>query len=483
MSAFSHAATIIVTAFLLAAPSEHASANSLSELLEKALYAEEAEGDLATAIELYRRVLASAEVPRTTGARALLRLGMCYRKIGRGEDALAVFRRLSTEYPEEEALIAQVVDGGRIPPTLGPSPWGPLEVLLFRDPNGSSTILRVSEQVLANERRVRVERAVPYLSFAVDADLDTFRPLECRRDGVVLPLQRVLYSGDGVDVVRHASSGVTTTARHSAAGPLYDYVTLPQLIRRLPLDVGYRALIPVFDAEVGRFEMGIEVVRRAKVAVPAGTFEAYEVQWSGGTAEMPRFANKTAWYSTDPRRYLVKWDSLELVAVGTDLAARTATVESAELDVAFEIPAEWYQVSSTLVLPGEKTPDAVILGPGMQAVGGMRRWSSGSLDSTLTTAEAVASYDYDKDRNMSPRDMPPESFEIHGIKAARILVEVPTGMFRYRVYVVHEGYTFALWFILRSEHWQALKPTMDRIAESLRLAPHDASRRRETGLP
>jgi len=78
------------------------------QLFEKALYAEEVEGDLAEAIELYQQVLEENPDNRQLAARAILHKGLCYEKLGSEQARLSYYDVLS-KYSEqaEEAAIAR----------------------------------------------------------------------------------------------------------------------------------------------------------------------------------------------------------------------------------------------------------------------------------------------------------------------------------------------------------------------------------------
>jgi tetratricopeptide (TPR) repeat protein len=52
-------------------------------LLQQAIQKEIVDGDLDTAIKMYRRILENPGENRTVAARALLQIGKCYEKLGR----------------------------------------------------------------------------------------------------------------------------------------------------------------------------------------------------------------------------------------------------------------------------------------------------------------------------------------------------------------------------------------------------------------
>jgi Tol biopolymer transport system component len=74
------------------------------ELFEKALYMEEAQGDLQKAIELYQKVLKQFPENREVAAKAQLRIGLCYEKLGLKE-AQKAFQKVIENYPEQAEAV------------------------------------------------------------------------------------------------------------------------------------------------------------------------------------------------------------------------------------------------------------------------------------------------------------------------------------------------------------------------------------------
>jgi putative RNA 2'-phosphotransferase len=98
---------------VLSAVASLAQERPVDELLERAIYTEEAKGDLAAAIDLYARVAAAPGAERSTAAHALLRIGMCHLKSGQRDNARAAFEKLVKGYSEQRAIIARIPDAGR----------------------------------------------------------------------------------------------------------------------------------------------------------------------------------------------------------------------------------------------------------------------------------------------------------------------------------------------------------------------------------
>jgi len=81
-------------------------AEDASDLLEKGIYAEQTAGDLDAAIGLYQQVLSLHEADQELPARAMLRMGVCYRKQGSRTKAIEILRKLIDQFPNQKALVA-----------------------------------------------------------------------------------------------------------------------------------------------------------------------------------------------------------------------------------------------------------------------------------------------------------------------------------------------------------------------------------------
>jgi hypothetical protein len=79
---------------------------SLEERLEAAVYREIVLGDLKGAMEGFRGILASADLPRSVAARALLQLGQCLEKTGQREAAHQPYLRVVKEFSDQSAIAA-----------------------------------------------------------------------------------------------------------------------------------------------------------------------------------------------------------------------------------------------------------------------------------------------------------------------------------------------------------------------------------------
>lgn len=84
-----------------------ASAQKPEVLLEEARKKETVDGDLKSAIVLYEKAAASAGSNRSLAARALVRLGACYEKMGDREARRAYERVISAYADQPEAAEAR----------------------------------------------------------------------------------------------------------------------------------------------------------------------------------------------------------------------------------------------------------------------------------------------------------------------------------------------------------------------------------------
>jgi Tol biopolymer transport system component len=74
-------------------------------LFEQALAKERVEGNLPEAIRLYERVVAEFASDRSLAARALVQVGQCYEKLGRGE-AVKAYERLVRDFSDQAGAVA-----------------------------------------------------------------------------------------------------------------------------------------------------------------------------------------------------------------------------------------------------------------------------------------------------------------------------------------------------------------------------------------
>jgi ankyrin repeat protein/tetratricopeptide (TPR) repeat protein len=90
---------------LLLAASFAQAADPPNAALQKGLFEEEANENLDAAIAAYQSVLAGHDDQRKVAATALFRLGECYRKLGRTNDAVAQYQRVVRDFADQTNLV------------------------------------------------------------------------------------------------------------------------------------------------------------------------------------------------------------------------------------------------------------------------------------------------------------------------------------------------------------------------------------------
>ncbi len=101
--------TILFVFFVLAfnfllISNDVSSQQTAGELFEKALYMEEAKGDLQEAIDLYQNILKQFPENREVSAKAQLHIGLCYEKLGLKE-AEKAFQKVISDFPEQKEAV------------------------------------------------------------------------------------------------------------------------------------------------------------------------------------------------------------------------------------------------------------------------------------------------------------------------------------------------------------------------------------------
>src|SRR6266550_2355171 len=98
--------TIVLLAVLLTGSAYVVSAaDNLSEALQKGLLEEEANHNLAAAIQAYQAVVDQFGDQRKIAATALFRLGECYRKQAKTNEAVLQYQRVLADFADQASLI------------------------------------------------------------------------------------------------------------------------------------------------------------------------------------------------------------------------------------------------------------------------------------------------------------------------------------------------------------------------------------------
>jgi ankyrin repeat protein len=97
---------IFIFVALLATPSASAATNELTGFMQKALFEEEGNHNLPAAIEGYQNIITRFDESRALTATAVFRLGECYRKQARTNEAVAQFQRIVRDFSDQTTLVS-----------------------------------------------------------------------------------------------------------------------------------------------------------------------------------------------------------------------------------------------------------------------------------------------------------------------------------------------------------------------------------------
>jgi hypothetical protein len=332
---------------LMLAMASALSAQESSVLLEKAIYSEETLGNLNEAINIYQQIVGKADTSRSTAALALYRLGVCYRKSGKEDEARAAFNRLVQQYPEQKELIlkSQMLD-------LRPVPWTDGEILRMgirssgaKSDMGAIVYTAESSQVAGkatwNLRTAMVLTGMfLYQSAVVDAG--NYLPISSRY--LVNFMQtdtEAVYAADHVQA-SSLQKGVKTQTQVPLNGIAYDYWQILHLVRCLPLREGFQIVIPVYFSGI-LDNVKVSVVGKESVTVPAGSFECYKtVIAPPGNAQ-----EKTVWFSADAHVYPVKsieggTSEQELNSIEVAGKNQQVNFDDSGSGIVMSLPSQWY---------------------------------------------------------------------------------------------------------------------------------------------
>jgi tetratricopeptide (TPR) repeat protein len=95
---------LVGSVFLAGAMVLRAQTNDLSAALRQGLFEEEANRNLDAAISNYQSLATQFDQDRQVAATAIFRLGECYRKLGRTNDAVVQYQRIVREFSDQQTL-------------------------------------------------------------------------------------------------------------------------------------------------------------------------------------------------------------------------------------------------------------------------------------------------------------------------------------------------------------------------------------------
>ena len=220
-----------------------ASAQTTSDLLEKAVYAEETAGNLDQAIDLYGQVIAKAKVANGVAAEAQYRLGLCLEKQGKQKEAQEAFQRVVDNYSDESEFVS--LASKQLPGALKllPVPWkdGELMHQTMRMASGMEIGTQVCSVGTAELNGKQVWRCSNRVFATINGansyseafcDKKTFAPLQSHWIHSLLGSADAKYAEDKATV---EIAGREKPMELELTAPSYDNEQCVQLFRRLPV--------------------------------------------------------------------------------------------------------------------------------------------------------------------------------------------------------------------------------------------------------
>jgi len=325
-----------------------------SVLLEKAIYTEETLGNLNDAIGMYQQVAAAADAGRPTSALALFRLGMCYQKSGRADQAKASFDKLAAQYPEQKDLLSQIPAASSVALALRPAPWvdGELLTMTIKVQSGqqADTQFYRAESVQASGKA-----AWKLLLVQGNGSLGQYTSILADASSLAPIISKTLnFAGEEYQAVYTPQQVAYVTTRDvnsnkkqlSLDRVTFDYEQLVYFLRCLPLREGFQITVPVSSVSTAAVqEMKIAVAGRESIAVAAGTFDCYKVT----VGDSPRLI---FWISADAHAYVVKEArnelTVELASIETIEKTHPVRYEDGKYGVSLETPPGWFVGGMTM---------------------------------------------------------------------------------------------------------------------------------------
>jgi len=444
-----------------------------SQLLEKGVYAEETKGDIELAITLYQQLVAEANANQPLAAQAQFRIGQCHLKKNRQADARAAFEKLIHDFPNEKELVAKARQ--YLPGALhfGPAPWVDGERLQFDITlstgvdigaaeyradlvqSGTRKVWRVGVRMIAGSESVS----------SVDADAESFAPIASHWKHSMLGEVSAVYRDGEVEIRRSASATPSTIPANSF---VIDNEEAMHGMRRLPLQVGYKATLPIVTTLGGSsIPIDLEVLGMETVEVPAGKFDCFKVHLSVG---------QDFWFSADAHRYLVKFEAgpvtAKLVSIAQRKPGETVPFRDDELGISFAAPANWVIWKAKHGQPAKQVLIRTFDPEANTTDGGIRLFATDSLSAAARkSARAWAEEELQKETSVKVRPGSWKEYNVAGRTGVGCVADFTAGGKAQTQFLLHVlGPKNSELFVIASapEKFDALKASFDSIIASYR---------------
>ncbi|MBN1905963.1 MAG: tetratricopeptide repeat protein [Deltaproteobacteria bacterium] len=342
--------------------------DTVTNLLEEGIYAEDTKGDLDEAITIYKKIIDENEGNRINISKAYYRLGTCYLKSGDEAKAIEMFKQLLNRFPEQVEVINDAKiqlsrlgisdDGNRdIPLEIGPAPWEVGETCWYgiKSPPTMShvkMIMSVKNIIIKDNDLWRFSN---YLVISTENQSQLSRIDVSKKD--FMPVSGLVRSGffnnkaqynkDHIDL-NYNFQGKTDIKEIPLSNNVYDNEQVLYLIRRLPLEDNYVASFSIFSMQNGQIiKSELKTTGKETISVSAGTFECYGVE-----LKLESGIKQKMWLSADDKKYLVKIETpqtiMELEKAALVSAGEPELFRDNEFGISMSAPESWHIVKSPI---------------------------------------------------------------------------------------------------------------------------------------
>jgi len=454
-----------------------ASAQTTSDLLEKAVYADETAGDLDEAIKLYGQVIAKTKKANSIAAEAQYRLGLCFEKQDKPKEAREAFQAVVDDFPQETKFVALAKK--RLPGAIKllPVPWQDDEQMHYtmRMASGMEIGTEVAsigstklngKQVWRCSNRVFISLNGSNSFSESFCDKETFAPLQSYWIHSLMGSADAKYAEDKVtlDIAgRDEPMVIDFTDR------AYDNEQGIQLFRRLPLEIGFHTELPIVATLMGNvIPLELDVKKKETITTALGTFDCYRMELNIG---------QTFWISDDANRYLVRFEAGGITVDLTRVEHRKPD-ENLELDdeqFSITLPGRWTTyVQSNDADDGDK--DVYLLDLQSNAQGKLRIVAKDTLDDEHTSPQVWAESSLEKIRRKA------KDFKLRGEGVSTVIIdgqEVATVVFDfkekkqamtgYAVAVFGEKSAATMQFLLPTDQYESMSDELEKLVRALRV--------------
>ena len=454
-----------------------ASAQTTSDLLEKAVYAEETVGNLDQAIDLYGQVIAKAKVANGVAAEAQYRLGLCLDKQGKQKEAQEAFQAVVDDYPKETEFVTLAAKHLPGAIELLPIPWKDGQHMHFtmKMVNGMEIGTEVSS-IHATELNGKPVWRCSNRVFVTLNGANSFSEAFCDKE-TFAPLQSYwIHSMLGTADATYAEgeSTIDITGREEPlvldfTVPGYDNEQGIQLFRRWPLEVGMKTTMTIVATLTGAvLPLEIDVTEKETITTAMGTFDCFKMELNIG---------QTFWISDDANRYLVRFEAGGVTVDLTRVEQRKLD-ESVEFDddqISLTLPGGWFAyVASDDEDDGDH--DVYLLDRRAISKGKVRVEDKDALDDEKASPQAWVETSLKKIRrkakNFKFRGNGVTTATIGGQEAAVVVFdfeEKKKPMTGYAVAVFSEKSAASIQFLMPADQYEAMREELEQVVNSFRV--------------